>query len=683
MTSNESLEPMERLQNFLKSFLSEEGVPIYRQRISQMATSGSKFLLIDFEDLLTFDEPLARDLIEKPEEYLKHADDAAWNQLKIEDPEYAEKIKKVRTRFRNLPEAAPLRVLGSEHIEKLIIVNGILVRATPVQPMLITAAFKCRCGNINYVEQTGVLLKIPPVCDNPACRRAGPFDFVEDESTFINSQEIRIQERPEDLPPGQLPRWIDIRLFEDIVDTARPGDRVSVVGIVRPVQQFLSRRGRLRTFNLSLDANFIEVAGKEHEIVQISPEEEGKILELAKDPMIHQKIIRSIAPSIYGYEDLKESIMFLLFGGVPKTLPDGINIRGDANVLFLGDPGTAKSQLLQYVAKIAPRGLYTSGRGSTAAGLTAAVLREKGGGMVLEAGALVLSDKGICCIDEIDKMRPEDRVAIHEAMEQRTVSIAKGGIVAMLNARSSILAAANPALGRYDPYRTIGENLSLPITILSRFDLIFVIRDQPDRDIDLRMAEHILSLHRTGTPSVEPPIPPDLLRKYISYAKEIKPVLTQEAVERLKDFYLGMRSTSESSDSPIAITARQLESLTRLSEARARSALRKEVTVEDAEAVILLMRKSMQQVGIDVASGKYDIDIIMTGKPKSVRDKLGSILSTIVEMEKATGMVREEDLYDRLQKDFKIDRIEASKLVNQLTKEGTIYSPTQGHLKKA
>ena len=683
MTSNESLEPMERLQNFLKSFLSEEGVPIYRQRISQMATSGSKFLLIDFEDLLTFDEPLARDLIEKPEEYLKHADDAAWNQLKIEDPEYAEKIKKVRTRFRNLPEAAPLRVLGSEHIEKLIIVNGILVRATPVQPMLITAAFKCRCGNINYVEQTGVLLKTPPVCDNPACRRAGPFDFVEDESTFINSQEIRIQERPEDLPPGQLPRWIDIRLFEDIVDTARPGDRVSVVGIVRPVQQFLSRRGRLRTFNLSLDANFIEVAGKEHEIVQISPEEEGKILELAKDPMIHQKIIRSIAPSIYGYEDLKESIMFLLFGGVPKTLPDGINIRGDANVLFLGDPGTAKSQLLQYVAKIAPRGLYTSGRGSTAAGLTAAVLREKGGGMVLEAGALVLSDKGICCIDEIDKMRPEDRVAIHEAMEQRTVSIAKGGIVAMLNARSSILAAANPALGRYDPYRTIGENLSLPITILSRFDLIFVIRDQPDRDIDLRMAEHILSLHRTGTPSVEPPIPPDLLRKYISYAKEIKPVLTQEAVERLKDFYLGMRSTSESSDSPIAITARQLESLTRLSEARARSALRKEVTVEDAEAVILLMRKSMQQVGIDVASGKYDIDIIMTGKPKSVRDKLGSILSTIVEMEKATGMVREEDLYDRLQKDFKIDRIEASKLVNQLTKEGTIYSPTQGHLKKA
>ncbi len=684
MTSNESSDPMGRFQDFFKSFLSDENVPKYRQRISQMATSGSKSLLVDFEDLLTFEESLARDLIEKPQEYLRHANDAAWNQLKIEDPEYAEKIEKVRTRFRNLPEAISLRAVGSEHIGRLIMVHGILVRATPVQPMLVKAAFECRrCGKINYIKQSGLLVNTPVACENPACNRTGPFDFVEDGSTFINSQEIRIQERPEDLPPGQLPRWIDVRLVEDIVDTARPGDRVSITGIVESVQQFLPGRGRLRTFNLSLDANFIEVAGKEHEIVQISPEERRKILELAKDPMVHQKIIHSIAPSIYGYEDLKESIMSLLFGGVPKTLPDGINIRGDANVLFLGDPGTAKSQLLLYVAKIAPRGLYTSGRGSTAAGLTAAVLRESRGGMVLEAGALVLADKGICCIDEIDKMRPEDRVAIHEAMEQRTVSVAKGGIVATLNARSSILAAANPALGRYDPYRTIGENLSLPITILSRFDLIFVIRDQPDRDIDSRMADHILSLHRTGTPTVEPPIAPDLLRKYISYAREVDPVLTQEAVERLRDFYLSMRSTSESSDSPVAITARQLESLTRLSEARARSALRKEVTVEDAEAVILLMRKSMQQVGIDVSSGKYDIDIIMTGKPKSLRDKLQLVLSTIVEMEKETGMVREEDLYERLQKDFKIDEIEASKLVNQLTKEGTMYSPKQGYFKKA
>ncbi len=1206
MINDESLEPIERFQNFLRSFLSEEGAPIYRQRISQMAIRGSRSLIIDFEDLLTFDEPLARDLIEDPEKYLKYADDAAWNQLKIEDPEYAEKIKNVRTRFRGLPEAVPLRAIGSEHIKKLIMVNGILVRATPVQPMLVRGAFRCRrCGKISYVEQTGVFVRAPTVCSNPACRRAGPFDFVEEESTFIDSQRIRIQERPEDLPPGQLPRWIDVRLVEDIVNKARPGDRVSIVGIVMPVQQFLSRGGRLRTFNLRIDANFIEVAGKEEEMVQISPEEERKILDLAKDPMIHQKIIRSIAPSIYGYEDLKEAIMLLLFGGVPKRLPDGINIRGDANVLFIGDPGTAKSQLLQYVAKIAPRGLYTSGRGSTAAGLTAAVLRERGGGMVLEAGALVLSDKGVCCIDEIDKMRPEDRVAIHEAMEQRsyhpsfeillangvrmsigkfvnalfethhhktvigkdcevlpvhdlqieilttdfkkiypvvvshvsrhlapkyfvkivcsngrevivtpdhpvfvfrsglstiraedvqvgdfvpgvrtlplkvnteplkqapqlhpnekristpyiydpnlsrilgyfaseghsyvgssaeigfsntdpmiikdmknlmgstfqtspidyveknrtqryistrlyrffkanfpeflrranrkrvscrilsadkslireflkaafkgdgsvetgalcyrtaskglaydyqdlllrlgiqsrivtdrfndsykvyitgdclekfakeiidqhdprhekiqailhksmrglrhhdvlptyfakkiicllkelgisydgyfykhlkcnhgitidtikkyiqilekrvyeieklssqirdfknlrlflgwsqhhvaeklktkrgvvdyverngysaskrknlteelrkaavqatanvkkeiswiksfidseirwlrvrrvevipnkgiyatkwtydvtvapnqtfvsqglvlhnTVSVAKGGIVATLNARSSILAAANPALGRYDPYRTIAENLSLPITLLSRFDLIFVIRDQPNRDVDSKMAEHILTIHRTGEPSVKPPIPPDLLRKYISYAKDIKPVLTQEAIERLRDFYLSMRSISESSDSPVAITARQLESLVRLAEARARSALRREVTVEDAEAAILLMKKSLQQVGIDVESGRYDIDVIMTGKPKSLRDKLQVVLSTIVEMERATGMVKEDDLYDRLQSDFKMSRIEAIKLVSQLVKEGTIYSPKPKYLKKA
>ena len=203
--------------------------------------------------------------------------------------------------------------------------------------------------------------------------------------------------------------------------------------------------------------------------------------------MVHKKIISSIAPSIFGLEHIKEAIMYLLFGGVSKSLPD-VNVRGEMNALLIGDPGTAKSQLLQYVARIAPRGLYTSGRGTTAAGLTAAVVREKGGSMSLEAGALVLADKGIACIDEMDKMRPEDRVAIHEAMEQHTVSVAKGGIVATLNARTAVLAAANPSLGRYEPNRTVAENIPLPVTILSRFDLIFVLRDVPNKESDGKMS---------------------------------------------------------------------------------------------------------------------------------------------------------------------------------------------------
>src|SRR5947209_11585290 len=217
----------------------------------------------------------------------------------------------------------------------------------------------------------------------------------------------------------------------------------------------------------------------------------------------------SLAPSIYGYEDVKEGILYLLFGGTAKQLPDGVNIRGDENVLLIGDPGTAKSQLLQYVARIAPRGLYTSGRGTTAAGLTAAVLREKTGGMILEAGALVLADKGVACIDELDKMRPDDRVAIHEALEQQTVSVAKGGIVATLNARAAVLAAANPSLGRYEPHRNVSENINLPVTILSRCDLIFLANYLPDPDSDSEISEQILSLHKTKHTPEEAPFPPD------------------------------------------------------------------------------------------------------------------------------------------------------------------------------
>ena len=676
----ETIDPQERFQELFKT-------EKYRQRISQMAVTGKTSLIVDFEDILIFDQRLAEELLEKPDEYLKRANDAAYAQLQTEDQEYAEKIADkqeiVTVRLVRLLEAAQLRKLGSDHIGRLVMVEGIVVRSTSMRPMVMRAAFKCkRCGEITPISQTGQFLKAPFVCSNPSCGAKGLFDFVQEESTFIDSQDLRMQERPEDLPPGQLPRTLHIKLIGgEIVDIARPGDHVSIVGTVCAVSPTLPRVGKLRTFILHVDANSIEVLGKEPEIALPSPEEEEKIHELAKDPWIHQKIMTSIAPSIYGYDHIKESIMYLLFGGVPKYLPD-ITIRGEMNALLIGDPGTAKSQLLQYVARVAPRGLYTSGRGTTAAGLTAAVIREKGGGMSLEAGALVLADKGIACIDEMDKMRPEDRVAIHEAMEQHTVSVAKGGIVATLNARTAILAAANPALGRYEPHRTVAENISLPVTILSRFDLIFVLRDVPNKEADDKMSEHILEMHRKGLSPVEPPMPSDMLRKYISYAKGIKPVLTQEAVQRLKDFYLAMRSASESEGSPVAITARQLESLVRISEARARASLRKEVLTEDAEAAIAIMKRSLEEVGIDMSSYKIDIDLIMTGKPKSVRDKMQTVLSTLMEMEKETGIVEKTALLNELETKYTIPIGEAERLIAQLLREGTIYEPKEGYLKK-
>lgn len=674
----EVIDPQEHFQDFFKK---EE----YRNRISQLGIEGRTSVMVDFEDLVAFDQRLAEELIRSPDEYLEPAKNAAYAQLQIEDPEYAEKIEReeITVRIVRLLETTKLRKLGSKHIGKLVMVEGIVVRSTPVRPMVMQAIFKCkRCGETTPVDQKGPFLRAPFTCSNPSCQRKGPFDFFQEESTFVDSQKLKLQERPEDLPPGQLPRSLDTRLVgTGIVDVARPGDHISIVGIVRAVAPTLPRVGKLRTFNLHLDTNSIEVLGKEAEVVLPSPEEEEIILDLAKDPWIHRKIISSIAPSIYGYDHIKEAIMYLLCGGVPKSLPD-IVIRGDLNVLLIGDPGTAKSQLLQYVARLAPRGLYTSGRGTTAAGLTAAVLREKQGGMTLEAGALVLADKGIACIDEMDKMRKEDRVAIHEAMEQHTVSVAKGGIVATLNARTAILAAANPALGRYEPHRTVAENISLPVTILSRFDLIFVLRDKPDKEVDSKMTEHILEIHRRGLTPVQPPIQPDLLKKYITYAKRLKPVLSKEALLRLKDFYMSMRSVSETEGSPVAITARQLESLVRIAEARARSALRKEISAEDAEAAIAAMTRSLEEVGIDISSSKIDIDLIMTGKPKSLRDKLQTILSTIMEMEKETGLVEKASLLSELETRFNIPIGEAERLVNQLLREGTVYSPREGYLKK-
>jgi len=655
----------------------------YRERISGMAVSGNKSFVVDFDELLAAEPKLAQQLMDKPDEYLEYANRAAKAQLQIEEPEYAEEIVNVTVRFQGLPEATPLRILGSKHIGKFVMLEGIVVRASPARPMVMEAAFKCKwCGAMSNISQSGPFLTAPLACSAPECRRKSSFDFIQEESTFIDSQDVRIQERPEDLPPGQLPRWLDIKLLErDLVDAARPGDHIAVVGVTRAVAARLPKVGQLRSFTLHLDTNFIDVESKEPDKVLITPEEEKKIRELSKDPEIHNMILHSLAPSVYGYEHLKEAIMYLLFGGTAKHFPD-ITIRGDMNVLIVGDPGTAKSQLLQYVAKIAPRGLYTSGRGTTAAGLTAAVLRDKAGGMTLEAGALVLADKGIAAIDEMDKMRTEDRVAIHEVMEQHTVSVAKGGIVATLNARTSILAAANPTLGRYDAYRTVSENISLPVTILSRFDLIFVLRDVPEAVKDAQMTDHILDLHRRGTVPTEAPIESELFRKYISYSKNIKPTLTQDALDCLKDFYLRMRSASETEGTPVAITARQLESLVRISEARARIALRDKVTLEDAESAIEIMKISLEQVGIDMTSQKFDIDIIMTGKPKSLRDRLSIILGLITTMEKETGMVDKERLIEKLQTEYDVLSGEAERLIGQLLKEGTLFAPRGGFLKK-
>lgn len=682
-----SEDPAERFENFVKNYRTESGLMEYREKIQRMTIIGERSLVIHFDDLIRFDPELAKTLLEKPEKTLKELEQALRRIFETEDPEYAETVENFHVRFANLPEEyhINLRKIRSDHINQLIMVSGILTRASEVKPQLTEAVFVCqRCGEVIILKQTDRKINQPSECFNPSCRRKGPFKLIIEESKFIDWQKIRIQEKPEELPPGQLPRSLDAILIDDIVDIARPGDRITLTGILRSTPETTSRGGKLVTFRSFLEINNVDVSELELETVEITEEEEKKIKEFAEDPFIYQKIIRSIAPSIYGMENIKEAVALLLFGGQTKIMEDGVTIRGEANVLMVGDPGTAKSQLLQYVARIAPRGLYTSGKGTTAAGLTAAVLRDPDTGtMILEAGALVIADRGVACVDEMDKMREQDRVAIHESMEQGTVSIAKAGIVATLNARTAILAAANPALGRWNPYRTVSENLKLPVTILSRFDLIFVLVDRPMEEQDRMMTDHILALHRTQSIEKTPPILPDLLKKYIIYSrKNVQPKLTKNAAEKLREFYLEMRKIGEQPDSPVPITARQLEALVRLSEARARMALREEVLSEDAEAVIRLMRYSLRQVGRD-EQGLFDIDAIYVGTTKSQRDKMEIILDIVRTLEEQTDapvpveVIREKaDLEN-------IDAAFVNRSLTQLKNDGLLFEPKPGFVKRA
>jgi len=665
-----SAEP--EIEEALTNFFKQEK---YRALIAAAAAQRRRSIMVDHADLISFDEGLSHLIVEEPLKYLPLLDKAAYRQLQVEDPDYASSITEFKARVFNLPERIPIREIRAAHLRKLIAIDGIMVRASAIRPMLKTAAFRCsNCGARYRVPQESSGITLPDRCVRCMSKRSR-FELVPEESEYIDFQMVGVQEKPEDLPPGQLPRIIDVGLKGDIVDIARPGDRVIVTGILQAVQE-RDPETMKKTSKMYLEAVSIETASKEPENLTITPEEEKMFREMARDPDIHSKLVESIAPSIHGLEHVKKAVMLLLFGGRSKQYPDGTKVRGDIHILLVGDPGTGKSQLLKYVAMMAPRGIYTSGRGSTAAGLTAAVVRDKTGGMMLEAGALVLADMGVACIDEIDKMRPEDRVALHEAMAQQTISIAKGGIVATLNARTSILAAANPALGRYDPYKSFIDNVDLPITILSRFDLIFVLRDEPMPERDERLAEHILGLQSRSAAVTAPPIKPEILRKYIAYAKRIQPELTPAAAKLIKEFYLQMRSIYQQT-STVAITARQLESLIRLAEARARAALREYVTEEDVLDVIDLMKRSLSEVGIDVETGKPDIDVILTGKPKSVRDKFVMLLDVIRELQEEKGYAEDEEVREVL-RERGLSDAEIGKLLSRLLSDGKIFSPRPG-----
>ena len=687
------------LELFLRSFKDRTDNYKYFDKINNMIATSSAYITVDYIDFDSFNPSLAKDITHKPDEMFDAFNEAVISILSEIHPEYAGEIKdNIRVRIGNYAVQKGLRDINADVINKLLGVSGMVVRSSEVKPFGKKIAYRClNCNQINLSQLKGLSLRKPQRCLNCSEKE---LEMDIENSLFIDFQLVRLQELPEDLPAGQLPHYIEVTILGDLVDQCRPGDRIMLTGVIRIDQEAASfasgnssSSSQIKTslFKLRMEGNNIEYLGgragdkktRSIERISISAEDEKQIIAMSKKPDIYEKLISSFAAHVYGHEVIKESILLLIVGSVNKKLDDGSARRGDINILLVGDPGTAKSEMLKFAAKIAPRGLYTSGRGSTAAGLTAAVIRDKSGIMMLEAGAVVLGDQGLVCIDEFDKIKAEDRSALHEVMEQQTCSVAKGGIVATLNARTSILSAANPMYGKYDPYKNITENVNLPIPLLTRFDIIYVIRDIPEKEKDSKIAGHILEIHKdVQKTSQTVAINIDLLSKYLAFAKQVvEPELTREAVSIIRDYYMKMRNVD--SDSMITVTPRQLEGLIRLSTARARLLLKEKVEKEDAERSIFLVQRMLETAGVDVNTGKVDLGVLH-GKPFSEISKLKlfmEIFSSLSGEDK--NDVEENTFIIELAKTGKFSESDAKSFIKKAMNDGQIYERKPGFYSKA
>ncbi|MCK5624434.1 minichromosome maintenance protein MCM [Candidatus Pacearchaeota archaeon] len=649
----------------------------HKKELGDSIRKGNNVVHLDFIKLTEFSNKLSDEILVDPEESLR------LFELAIEELGL---IKDSRIRLINLPKSQEIKVrnIRSKHLNEMIIVEGIIRQASDVRPQVVNAKFECpSCGTVIGVLQIEKKFREPSRC---SCGRKGGFRLISKE--MVDTQRLVIEESPESLSGGEQPKRINVFLKEDLVEPkmeekTTPGSRVKIIGVLKEVPVPLASGGLSTRFELAIEVNNIIPLEETFEELDINDEDETQILELAQDPRIFDNLARSITPSVWGYEEIKKSLVLQLFGGVKKVHGDGQTSRGDIHILLIGDPGVAKSVTLGFMAKISPKGRYVVGKSASGAGLTATVVRDEYlRGWSLEAGAMVLSNKGLVCIDELEKMDPQDRSAMHEAMEQQTVTISKANVQATLRAETSVLAAANPKFGRFDPYQSIAQQIDIPPTLINRFDVIFTLRDIPDKIKDERIANHVLLEHRKEGEDML--IPRDIFRKYVAYAKQrIKPVLTDEAVEELKNFYVELRNrpvSSESAMRPIPISARQLQALIRMSEASAKIRLSKLVTKEHAKEAIELMKYYLMQVGYDYESKTFDIDKI-SGMTASKRNKVLIVRESINTLKERLGeLIPIEEIEKELEEKLSKDEIEYA--INELIKNSVIYQPRQGYVQK-
>ena len=667
----------EQIEKF-KEFIDSS----YQKQLNRAIKKGEKALVISFSDLSKFDHDLAEQLLDDPEETIKAAE------ISLESFDLPEDLP-LKIRFTALPDSQKIKIrnIRSKNLNTLISIEGVIRQSSDVRPQVISAKFECpACGNTITILQIDTKFKEPTRC---SCGRRGRFRLLSKD--LVDVQRLIIEESPETLIGGEQPKRISVFLKEDLVEpkmekSTTPGSKINVIGIIKEIPILLRSGVQSIRYDLIIDANHINPIEEAFADIDITEEDEEQIQELAKDPRIHERLINSIAPSIYGHEDIKEALILQLVGGVSKEREDGIKTRGDMHVLLIGDPGAGKSALLTFIAKIAPKGRLVSGKGVSSAGITASVVRDEFlKGWALEAGALVLSSGGCCVIDEMDKIHPEDTAAMHQAMEQQIITISKANIQATLKSETTILAAANPKLGRFDPYKMVAEQINMPPTLINRFDLIFPIKDIPSKEKDTKIASHVLNLQQKPS-SLEFEISLNLLRKYIAYAKQkIKPKLTDSAIDEIKTFYVNLRNQGTSTEDalrPIPITARQLEGLVRLAEASAKIRLSKKVTRSDAKRAIKLLKNCLMQVGFDQETGQIDIDRVSTTISASQRGKISLLRDIIEQLESRIGKTipLEDVIAEAEEKGITEDKVE--EIIDRMKREGLVFEPKTGFIQR-